>query len=399
MAKSRKTKYPGIKRLAPGRYEIRFRVKRPEANRMKEVRRERKGIDLEQALELQQQWRREARDGVEPEKAGRVTVSQYAASWMQFKARKLRVASARQYAHSLDEFIVPAIGDYYIDALNPKIVRDWLTSTAERVNPRTNELYAPDSVNAHFRVLRTMLRDAAGDYELRDPTYRVSILENHEKGKRKARTLTGKELADFMTTMLQQRPKHYPMTMVAFLTGMRFSEYSALRWEDIQEQDDLILLRRSQVRGFISSTKNTEPRVIPMDEEGVIKDALRRQRQWLLKIQKRKGLKSGYVRGFAEGWVFPSRSGALSYPSLLDKPFEKVGKAICLGRKITSHDCRRTFNTLARQAQVPDRLIQSIIGHHSDEMTERYDRVEIGERRQAIGQVIRFAGLATKVGG
>jgi integrase len=84
---------------------------------------------------------------------------------------------------------------------------------------------------------------------------------------------------------------------------------------------------------------------------------------------------------------------------MLDKPFAKVAEAINLGRKVTSHDARRTFNTLARQAQVPDRVIQAIVGHHSDAMTERYDRVEVRERRQAIGKVIEFAKLATKVGG
>ena len=77
----------------------------------------------------------------------------------------------------------------------------------------------------------------------------------------------------------------------------------------------------------------------------------------------------------------------------------EVADEIKLGRHITSHDCRGTFNTLARQAQVPDRVIQALVGHHSDEMTERYDRVEVRERREAIGQVIQFAGLATKVGG
>jgi integrase len=189
------------------------------------------------------------------------------------------------------------------------------------------------------------------------------------------------------------------MATVAFLTGMRFSEYSALRWEDIQDEEELILLRRSQVGGHIAATKNTEPRVIPMDDEGILKDAFRRQRQWLLRLQKRRGPESGYVRGFSDGWVFPSRTGGLCYPSLLVKPFAKVAEEIHLGRTITSHDCRRTFNTLARQAQVPDRVIQVLVGHHSDEMTERYDRVEVRERRQAIGQVIRFAGLSTKVGG
>ena len=57
------------------------------------------------------------------------------------------------------------------------------------------------------------------------------------------------------------------------------------------------------------------------------------------------------------------------------------------------------LHTLARQAQVPDWIIQAIVGHHGDAMTERYDRVEVQERKLAVGQVIEFAGLATKVGG
>ena len=399
MAKPRKTKYPGIKRLAPGRYEIRFRVKQPTANKLKEVRRERSGIDLEEALELQQVWKRQAREGVEPERVERMTVAQYARSWMASKALKLRMGSARRYAHALDGFILPELGEYYIDALNPKIVRDWLTKVSQWINPRTKQLYSTESINGHFRVLRAMLRDAAADIDGLDPTRRVTILENRGKGSRKARTLEARQLGEFLRALLQIAPRHYPMAVVAFLTGMRFSEFSALRWEDILEDEGLILLRRSQYRGHLAPTKNKEPRVIPMDDQGLIKDALRTQRQWLLKLQKRKGLKSGYVRGFADGWIFPSRVGGLSCASLLDKPFAMTAKEIGLGHKVTSHDCRRTFNTLARQAQVPDRVIQALVGHHSDEMTERYDRVEVLERKMAVGQVIEFAGLTTKVGG
>lgn len=268
----------------------------------------------------------------------------------------------------------------------------------QRINPRSEKPYCPESINGHFRVLRAMLRDAAADFNLPDPTRRVQVLDNHEKGKRKERALTAAELGKFLAEMKQTRPRHYPMTVVAFLTGMRFCEYSALRWEDILEGEGIILIRRSQFRGHVAATKNTEPRVIPMDDHGMIIKALRDHRMWLMKLQKRKGQGSGYVRGFAKGWVFPSRAGGLSCSSMLDKPFAKVAENISLGHRVTSHDARRTFNTLARQASVPDRVIQAIVGHHSDAMTERYDRVEVRERRQAIGQVIQFAQLATKVG-
>ena len=70
-----------------------------------------------------------------------------------------------------------------------------------------------------------------------------------------------------------------------------------------------------------------------------------------------------------------------------------------LGSEKAIEELPKGLGQAGRQAQVLDRVIQALMGHHSDEMTELYDRVEVRERRRAIGQVIRFAGLATKVGG
>ena len=130
----------------------------------------------------------------------------------------------------------------------------------------------------------------------------------------------------------------------------------------------------------------------------LVAQALRMQRMWLLKLQKRKGTSSGFVRGFADGWVFPSRTGGLSHPSVLAKPFKAVIKEIGLEHPVTSHDARRTFNTLACQAGVPNHVIQAIIGHSSDQMTMHYRNVEIRERHQGLALVIDFAKLTTKVG-
>ena len=400
MAKTKnpKTRYPGIRRLGPRRYEIRFRVKDPRSTKLKEVRRVKEGVTIVEALDLQRAWRQEARKAGELGTEKRITVAQYAESWMRSKVPNLRVAPARRYAHALDDFILPKLGHYYVDGLNPMIVRDWLAGLTKRVNPRSKKPYSPESLNGHFRVLRAMLRDASADLDLPDPTRRVKVLDNHEKGKRKARTLSAKELAAFLAEVMCSEFRHYPMTVLAFLTGMRFGEYSALRWEDILEDEGIILLQRSHYRGHVAATKNKEPRVVPLDEQGMIIGVLREHRAWLLKLQTRKGLESGYVRGFAKGWVFPSRKGSLSCSSMLDKPWGRVANKIGLGHPVTSHDARRTFNTLARQAAVPDRIIQAIVGHHSDAMTERYDRVEVGERRRAVGQIIQFANLAPQVG-
>jgi hypothetical protein len=56
----------------------------------------------------------------------------------------------------------------------------------------------------------------------------------------------------------------------------------------------------------------------------------------------------------------------------LDKPFSEVGKAIRLRKRITPRAMRRTFQDLARNADIEAIVRQKIYGHATDEMSDLY---------------------------
>jgi integrase len=397
MAKPRKSRYPGIMRLRAGRYEIRFRVTDPKTGKLKEVRRERNARNLEEAVALQRAWREEGRQASNRASPGeRLTLRAYAASWMRSKGPHLKVSTARRYAEALDLHILPELGDFYVDAIGSFEVREWMARLASKTSAR-KRTFRPETVNCNYRVLRAVLRDAAADFDLPDPTRRIRALPNRFRGERKARALTAEQLGQFLLAVRDLYPRCYPLAVVLFLTGMRFGEATALRWEDVDEERRMIYVRRSQFQGHVADTKTSKDRFVPMED--LVVEALRMQRAWLLQLQAGKGEQSGYVRGFAAGWVFPSKTGGLSYASMLDKPFAKVAEAIKLGHRLTAHDARRTFNTLGCQAQVPRQVLQQMVGHSSDQMTDHYRNVEVQECRRAMAQIIDFAQLRTKVGG
>ncbi|HKY36274.1 MAG TPA: hypothetical protein VJN18_10065 [Polyangiaceae bacterium] len=89
--------------------------------------------------------------------------------------------------------------------------------------------------------------------------------------------------------------------------------------------------------------------------------------------------------------LFPAITGGYRSPSVLNKPFEEVSRAIGLRQRFTQRGLRRTFNDLARAAQVEGVVTKSISGHVTDRMRERYSTVAPIEQRASIARVIDFA--------
>ena len=80
-------------------------------------------------------------------------------------------------------------------------------------------------------------------------------------------------------------------------------------------------------------------------------------------------------------------------PSSLDKPFREVVKALKLKKKITPRGMRRTFQDLARAAEVKDVVTRAVSGHATEAMQQRYSTVAAEEIEACIGKVISLAKM------
>jgi integrase len=89
--------------------------------------------------------------------------------------------------------------------------------------------------------------------------------------------------------------------------------------------------------------------------------------------------------------LFPNEKGGFRARSVLDKPFKGVAKEIALTKHLTPRGMRRTFQDLARAAQVADLVTRSISGHATREMQEHYSTVEGEEQRGALARVVSLA--------
>lgn len=88
--------------------------------------------------------------------------------------------------------------------------------------------------------------------------------------------------------------------------------------------------------------------------------------------------------------LFPAEDGRLRSEHLLRKPFARVGALVGLPLRFTPHGLRRTFNDLARAAQVESLVMLSISGHLTERMRAHYSTVRPVEQRESIGRVLQL---------
>ena len=358
-----KSRYPGIQRLSPGRYQVRVTWIDQKTGKKKDQKQVIAAANMAEANSQRELLRAQLLTSGTTQRE-RVRLGEYASSWMRGKIPTLKPSTRAKYAGMLDQYILPALGDNYVDAISPQDVILW----------RDGQRAKASTVNSRLRVLRALLRDAQADLGLaRDPCARVRTLPEKPPG---GNRLKPEDLQRVLAYLREEEPVWYPLFLTMALTGARFGEVSALEWDDIDEDAEVIWIRRAQWQGRVGTTKTGKVRDVPLPP--LLKDVLKQHRQQLIRKQ---------ARGLSEGLVFPSRVGTYRRNASLRKPLGRALQAAGIADRFTLHGFRRTWNNLLRQVS-SSAITQSMIGHETEEMFLHYSHIERGEKHSAVERAL-----------
>jgi integrase len=196
--------------------------------------------------------------------------------------------------------------------------------------------------------------------------------------------LSPEEVPSFLERMRELYPQHYAMTFLGLITGLRPSTLRPLRRNgpepDVRWEESRILVRRSQTLGdeVMQTTKTKRRYAIHVPKE--VMEVLR----WHVDTQ----LVTPEMQ--ESDLLFPSVTGRFRAPSVLNKPFEDVMQSLGFRKQFTQRGLRRTFNDLARVAQVEAVVTRSISGHATERMQEHYSTVNGAEQQAALARVVKL---------
>lgn len=168
-----------------------------------------------------------------------LTLNQYLDRWLELAARPtLRAKSFRDYQALLARYIRPALGERRLLSLTALDIQGVVHKIHERgLSPRTAQ-YA-------YAVLHAALEQAVCWRQIqRNPARGVAL---PKLTRREIRVFKPNEARRFLDHAL--RTKYGVLFALALTTGMRPSEYLALRWSDIHWQDETVTVVRTLVKG------------------------------------------------------------------------------------------------------------------------------------------------------
>ena len=104
-----KSRYPGIQRLSPGRYQVRVTWIDPKTGKRKDQKKVIAAASIAEANSQRELLRAELpTSGTTPRQ--RLRLGEYASSWMRGKIPTLKPSTRDKYASMLDRHVLPALG-------------------------------------------------------------------------------------------------------------------------------------------------------------------------------------------------------------------------------------------------------------------------------------------------
>lgn len=348
MADKKKKLSAGVYRLPDGRIWIRVvatvRGKRLEATETLDA-----GMGHADGVARREQIVRAWQEDAAPARERAPTLVDYCERWIALRAKRVREVSIRSYAQILGAYLLPRLGHLRIDDIRRSDLEGWCAHLERTLKPR--------SARHVWHVGLMVIRDAAADYDLPDPSRRVDAPRGVAAPA--GRALSQEELARLLKAgeeVLELR--RYSALLTLASTGMRRTELIRQRWEDVDLEEGWLVVSHSKTAAGVG-------RKLPLPDAAC--DVLRR-----------------WSKQHPGGpWVWP-RSDTARHVST-----DHVGCLVARAAKaadltVTPHDLRRTLATLLHRAQVDGVVRKALLGHTDVQVSDGYVRISDEDRRAGL---------------
>lgn len=299
-------------------------------------------------------------------------LSEYTDWWLAIAVNpNLRAKTARDYAAHLRRYALPHLGQLHLNAIRPLDIQGAVAQLiSQELSPRT--------VRYTHSILHSALEQAV-KWELinRNPAGHT-VLPRPESTE--VLTLTPEQAACFAASC--ERHEFGPIFLLAISTGLRPSEYLALRVKDIRFPDSMLTVDRTVERHngrwlFRETKRPRSRRTVSVPAETM--ERLETYCQTHGKLNE------------PERLLFETkRRTPIHERNLVQRVFKPLLKVVGLPN-IRLYDLRHSFATLSLAAGLPVRWVSEQLGHASVAFTlEVYGHLLCDTRDQAASRLGRI---------
>jgi integrase len=281
-----------------------------------------------------------------------MTLNQYLDRWLELAVRpKLRSKSFRDYQVLLSRYIRPTLGERTLSDVAPLDLQS-------AYHPMHQKKLSPRTVGYTHAVLHAALEQAVRWRLLsRNPASGVEI---PKPARAEMHVLPPQDARRFLEHALPTR--YGVLFALALTTGLRPSEYLALRWSDFCWEDETVTVKRTLEKGrgwTFAPTKRARSRRQVKLESWVA----RRLRHLYMRERSIPDLSPLSARP-----IFHTGAGRPINSDSLAREFKRLLRSAGL-EPMRLYDLRHTAATLALSAGVPAKVVSEQLGHATSAFT------------------------------
>lgn len=329
------------------------------------------------------QLKEERKQGMSPGRA--VRLGEFAQTWMEKHVANLKPKTQRFYRQTTEHYILPLLGERMV---MKKVDAEQVT---DMINHLRRAGYAEQTVYHAYMVGRILFEFAHNWGKIPANPFRKIKLKKPKPVE--PEVLSSDELHRLRTTLDGHRLA--AIYELAWTLGLRLGEALGVALDNIDLQNATIQINQ-QVQDLdtgtkiVPYTKNDETRTLPLTPRLL---ALIRQRMAQL-------LKERGTNWKEHGLLFPSLNGTPMSQHNLSRQMKAAcvssglrlvdtGKKTKRGKPIYTseiyfHLFRHTCISALTNLGVNDPIIMVIAGHHNNEVTRRYQHINMDALREAI---------------
>lgn len=272
----------------------------------------------------------------------------FADIWVEENAIRWRRSHKKTQVDIINGHLKPYFGEKAVSRITKAEILAFRASLA-KVPGRKGTSISPKRINSIMGPLRQILNEAADRFEFNTPYRNIKPLK---VPKSDVEPFTLEEVNSILKQVRADFRAYYT---VRFLTGMRTGEIDGLKWQYIDFENRLILIRETIVAGQEDYTKTDgSQREIQMSQ--VVHDALKAQEKATRKLSK---------------FVFCNRQGEpLDHNNVTNRVWYPLLRHLGLNKRVP-YQSRHTAATLWLAAGENPEWIARQMGHASTEMLFR----------------------------
>lgn len=287
---------------------------------------------------------RKIKYGILPEQS--LTVSQWAAEWMEREHPNWTLETYRKYEQIMRLHVLPVIGAMKISDVKPAHIQSLVDKKLKTLAPKTIK----SILGAVHRLFECALKAQA---IMNNPAHSVTT----PRVKRvKVKTADKDELSQLITAVSNTDIEM--IIRIVIFTGLRRGELCGLKWGDLNTVTGTLTVQRSitQVKGIVEEkpTKTDTPRQIKLSAS--LLAALKAYRVQLQKLNQ------------LSEWMCVKTDGSQHTPYSLEHSFHRT--IVKAGLKLTLHSLRHTQATMLINAGVPVKVVSERLGHSTTTITQ-----------------------------